>query len=85
MWDLWYTSVAHCRGDPIPNTLIEKVDEYIPDDFAKLLNVSEVSCPSHQFDSLLCNIFLLTCPLIDKCLFVTNTVLFLFDFRLKMA
>ncbi|XP_059460654.1 lysine-specific demethylase JMJ21 isoform X2 [Corylus avellana] len=28
-------------GNPIPNTLIEKVDEYIPDDFAKLLNVFE--------------------------------------------
>ncbi|KAJ0085453.1 hypothetical protein Patl1_08561 [Pistacia atlantica] len=26
-------------GDPIPGTLIEKVDEYIPDDFAKLLHV----------------------------------------------
>ncbi|XP_030947080.1 F-box protein At1g78280 isoform X1 [Quercus lobata] len=28
-------------GDPIPNTLIEKVDEYIPDDFANLLNIFE--------------------------------------------
>ncbi|XP_044474735.1 F-box protein At1g78280 isoform X1 [Mangifera indica] len=26
-------------GDPIPGTLIEKVDEYIPDDFAKFLDV----------------------------------------------
>ncbi|KAL5844348.1 hypothetical protein ACOSQ4_010306 [Xanthoceras sorbifolium] len=26
-------------GDPIPRTLIEKVDEYIPDDFAKLVGV----------------------------------------------
>lgn len=28
-------------GDPIPNTLIEKVDEYIPDDFANFLNIFE--------------------------------------------
>uniref|UniRef100_A0A5B7AMM6 Uncharacterized protein n=1 Tax=Davidia involucrata TaxID=16924 RepID=A0A5B7AMM6_DAVIN len=28
-------------GDPIPTNLIEKVDEYIPDDFEKLLNMFE--------------------------------------------
>ncbi|KAM0976760.1 hypothetical protein PS2_019360 [Malus domestica] len=28
-------------GDPIPATLIEKVDEYLPDDFAKLLHIFE--------------------------------------------
>ncbi|KAG6705463.1 hypothetical protein I3842_07G180400 [Carya illinoinensis] len=28
-------------GDPIPNTLIEKVDEYILDDFSKLLHINE--------------------------------------------
>lgn len=31
-----------CRGDPIPSKLIEKIDEYIPHDFAKLLNISKV-------------------------------------------
>ncbi|XP_040870558.1 F-box protein At1g78280 [Glycine max] len=29
-------------GDPIPSKLIEKIDEYIPPDFAELLNISEV-------------------------------------------
>lgn len=28
-------------GDPIPNKLIEKIDEYIPADFAKLLNTTK--------------------------------------------
>lgn len=28
-------------GDPIPSKLIEKIDEYIPHDFAKLLNISK--------------------------------------------
>ncbi|GFY85856.1 transferases, transferring glycosyl groups [Actinidia rufa] len=28
-------------GDPIPSFLIDKVDEYIPDDFAKFLNIFE--------------------------------------------
>ncbi|KAM1365809.1 hypothetical protein ACFX13_044784 [Malus domestica] len=28
-------------GDPIPTTLIEKVDEYLPDDLAKLLHIFE--------------------------------------------
>lgn len=31
-----------CRGDPIPVALIEKVSEYLPDNLAKLLFVSEV-------------------------------------------
>lgn len=30
-------------GDPIPSSLIEKIDEYVPPDFAKLLNIIEVS------------------------------------------
>lgn len=30
------------RGDPIPRTLIEKVDDYIPDDLTKLLNAFQV-------------------------------------------
>ncbi|RDX72118.1 F-box protein [Mucuna pruriens] len=29
------------KGDPIPSKLIEKIDEYIPPDFAKLLNITE--------------------------------------------
>ncbi|KAL1344644.1 hypothetical protein HN51_018514 [Arachis hypogaea] len=28
-------------GDPIPSSLIEKIDEYVPPDFAKLLNIIE--------------------------------------------
>ncbi|KAH1245212.1 F-box protein [Glycine soja] len=29
------------KGDPIPSKLIEKIDEYIPPDFAELLNITE--------------------------------------------
>lgn len=36
-------AVAIFRGCPIPKTLIDKVDEYIPDDFLKLLDIYKVS------------------------------------------
>lgn len=35
-----------CRGDPIPSTLIEKVNDYIPEDFRDLLDMFKVDCRS---------------------------------------
>ncbi|XP_057974918.1 lysine-specific demethylase JMJ21 isoform X2 [Malania oleifera] len=35
-------------GDPIPSTLIEKVHEYLPDDFVNLLNISEDGNGLHE-------------------------------------
>ncbi|TKY74386.1 F-box protein [Spatholobus suberectus] len=50
-WGLFTGTLAKMRkdlssrltkwGDPIPSKLIEKIDEYIPPDFAKLLNITE--------------------------------------------
>ncbi|KAJ0024694.1 hypothetical protein Pint_08371 [Pistacia integerrima] len=44
-------------GDPIPGTLIGKVDEYIPDDFAKLLHVYKVFSVAHHLFFFGCDIF----------------------------
>lgn len=34
--------VGIVRGDPIPSTLLEKIDQYLPDDYTKLLYFYEV-------------------------------------------
>lgn len=52
--DLLCLLINFGRGDPIPSKLIEKIDEYIPPDFVKLLNINEVSSKlnissQHQF------------------------------------
>lgn len=46
MWHLW-DAVVIFRGHPIPKALIHKVDEYIPDDFVKLLDIYQVSFRLH--------------------------------------
>lgn len=54
------TLLPSCRGDPIPSTLIEKVDEYIPDDLTKLLSSYKVTRgpSSHAAYGVILNFFL---------------------------
>lgn len=48
-----------CRGDPIPSTLIEKVNDYIPEDFRDLLDMFKVDYRSLATFFLISSIFLL--------------------------
>lgn len=53
------------RGDPIPDALIKRVDEYLPDDLTKFLSLSEVF-PITLSLPLLNVIVLLKSSLIEK-------------------